>query len=425
MNDIVERLVGLIQTIVWIFVHHSILEDIPRQWEVSRLTGAKIHNMTEINVSNARLKPPSNSYVNDAFPVWEDHDNVELVNATILVLCRNWELKDILSSMRSLEDRFNRHYHYPWTFLNDEEFTQEFKEWTSAMASGKTEYGLVRPEDWNTPDFIDEDLYQQCLNDYNSQGVLYGWSRSYRNMCHYNSGYFFRQELTLKYDYYFRVEPGVEYYCDFQMDPFKLMRDGNKKYGFVVSLYEYPNTIPTLYENVKDFMALHPEHIHPNSAINFITNQEPVGLRSIVIDEPGAEEYNMCHFWSNFEIGDLNFFRSQAYLDLFDHLSKTGGFYYERWGDAPVHSIAVSLLLDRDEVYHFEDLGYFHVPFRTFPTSKSVLMNKRCILPKSEDEKMLDNINISPHGCLGRWWKFGSGKRFIKDYFYLEDYIVA
>lgn len=37
-----------------------------------------------------------------------------------------------------------------------------------------------------------------------------------------------------------------------------------------------------------------------------------------------------CHFWSNFEIGRLSFFRSAPYLQLFDHLDRAGGFFYER-----------------------------------------------------------------------------------------------
>lgn len=421
--NVINQLLSFFYAILWIFLKSEYLEEIFFQYQNSLSVINQIHNVTLITLSTARLKPPTNSYIGDAFPRWETTDNIELVNATILVLCRNWELEEILSSMRSLEDRFNKYYHYPWTFLNDEEFTQEFKEWTSAMASGKVEYGLVRPEDWNTPDFIDQDKYEQCLKEYEEKQVLYGWSKSYRNMCHYNSGYFFQQELTLKYDYYFRVEPGVEYYCDFQMDPFRLMKDQGKKYGFVVTFYEYPNTIPTLYDSVKEFMEIYPEHINSNSAIDFITNRDSVGNNHLVIDEVGAEEYNMCHFWSNFEIGDLNFFRSKEYTDFFNHLSNKGGFYYERWGDAPVHSIAVSLLLDKDDIFHFEDIGYYHTPFRTFPSSKSILMNKRCVLPRSEDENPLDNINLSLHGCLSRWWKFGSGKKFIKEYFYENDYI--
>lgn len=36
----------------------------------------------------------------------------------------------------------------------------------------------------------------------------------------------------------------------------------------------------------------------------------------------------------SFEIGSLQFLRSQAYIDYFNHLDKAGGFSYERWGDA-------------------------------------------------------------------------------------------
>ena len=39
----------------------------------------------------------------------------------------------------------------------------------------------------------------------------------------------------------------------------------------------------------------------------------------------------MSIVWSNFEIGDLNFWRSEAYMKFFEHLDEAGGFYYERW----------------------------------------------------------------------------------------------
>lgn len=70
--------------------------------------------------------------------------------------------------------------------------------------------------------------------------------------------------------------------------------------------------------------------------------------------------------WSNFEIGDLDFWRSEAYSTFFEFLDQKGGFYYEvhtlqqcfisltrlhqRWGDAPIHSIAVALFAKRDQI---------------------------------------------------------------------------
>jgi mannosyltransferase len=68
----------------------------------------------------------------------------------------------------------------------------------------------------------------------------------------------------------------------------------------------------------------------------------------------------MCHFWSNFEIADMDFFRSEGYTRLFGYLDEEGGFYYERWGNTPVHSLAVAMLLQPKEVHHFSDFGYVH-----------------------------------------------------------------
>ena len=220
----------------------------------------------------------------------------------------------------------------------------------------------------------------------------------------------------MKYDYYFRVEPGVQYFCDFQMDPFRLMRENKKKYSFVVSLYEYENTIPTLWETVESFMKEYPQHIHPNNSIDFITDKAPLGKYGL---EFGDSPYNLCHFWSNFEIGDLNFFRSEQYLDYFEYLSKTGGFYYERWGDAPVHSLGATLLLDRDEIFHFEDIGYNHVPFFSYPEGKQVMKYKRCVAPPNTD-----NINVQLGSCLPRWWRSGSGKKFLKEYYHEDEYLL-
>lgn len=120
-----------------------------------------------------------------------DSDSFHLrENATILMLVRNSELEGALDSMRSLEDRFNNKYHYDWTFLNDVPFDQDFIEATTSMASGKTQYALIPPEDWNRPQWINDTLFEERLRVMEDEGVLYGGSKSYRNMCRFNSGFF-------------------------------------------------------------------------------------------------------------------------------------------------------------------------------------------------------------------------------------------
>lgn len=61
--------------------------------------------------------------------------------AAFVTLVRNSELWEIVNSIRQIEDRFNRNYHYPWIFLNEVPFTEEFIETTSKLISGETKYG--------------------------------------------------------------------------------------------------------------------------------------------------------------------------------------------------------------------------------------------------------------------------------------------
>lgn len=96
------------------------------------------------------------------------------------------------------------------------------------------------------------------------------------------------------------------------------------------------------------------------------------------LSEDDGATYNFCHFWSNFEIGDLDFFRSKVYMDYFEHLDKSGGFYYERWGDAPVHTIAVSLFLPRDKIHFFEDIGYQHDGWTNCPLDEGLWKDRNC-----------------------------------------------
>jgi Glycolipid 2-alpha-mannosyltransferase len=53
-----------------------------------------------------------------------------------------------------------------------------------------------------------------------------------------------------------------------------------------------------------------------------VSDAEPDGME--------GETYNRCHFWSNFEIARLGFFRSQEYEGLFEMLDRSGGFWSER-----------------------------------------------------------------------------------------------
>ncbi|KAK9897839.1 glycosyltransferase family 15 protein [Cystobasidium minutum MCA 4210] len=275
--------------------------------------------------------------------------------AAFVVLARNSDLWSIMESIRFMEDRFNRKFNYPYVFLNDVPFDDNFKKYTSGIISGKAEYGLIPKSQWKDHgDWIDEEKATKAREEMAKNNVIYGDSVPYREMCRYQSGFFFRHPLLDKYEYYWRIEPNVKYFCDLDYDPFLFMQDNKMEYGFTISIYEYIETIPTLWDTVKKFMKEYPQHIPAQNAMPFLSDD-------------GGETYNRCHFWSNFEIGSLGLWRSQAYLDFFEYLDKAGGFFYERWGDAPVHSIAAALFLPFEKIHYFYDIGYRHEPFQHCP----------------------------------------------------------
>ena len=287
------------------------------------------------------------------------HTSSSRPNAAFVVLCQDKDLSHILMSLQTLESTFNSkpENRYPYVFLNDGEFSERFKRRVQAITSGPVEFGLVPQDMWAMPDTINATRASIAWS--RSGNMPYGHSKSYRQMCRFQSGFFWRHPLVLKYKYYWRVEPKVQFLCDMRdFDPFRFMRDTGKKYGFTIALHEIPATVRTLWISVRKWYEANPHFLHPNNAMPFVSKN-------------GGKAYNMCHFWSNFEIADLDFFRSEAYLSFFNHLDAAGGFFYERWGDAPVHSIAASLLLDKNEIHHFDNVGYVHPPFMHCPKEAS------------------------------------------------------
>ena len=74
----------------------------------------------------------------------------------------------------------------------------------------------------------------------------------------------------------------------------------------------------------------------PASWLNFFTDD--------------GQTFNGHHVWSNFEIASVKFFAGEQYQSFFDYLDRAGGFFHERWGDAPVHSLGVGLFAGKNQV---------------------------------------------------------------------------
>ncbi|UZJ56747.1 hypothetical protein CBS101457_006067 [Exobasidium rhododendri] len=314
------------------------------------------------------------------------------MKAGFIVLVRNRELNQMKNSMKQVEKRFNHKFEYPWIFLNDEPFTELFVKEVSSMTNSEVRFGLVPKEHWSIPDWISKEKAAETRKK-NAHTYIYGASESYRHMCRFQSGFFFQHPLTLDLDYYWRVEPGIEIRCNIDYDPFAFMAINNKTYGFTIAAHETRDTVTTLYQTTKDFIALHPDYVNKRAGLHFLTDASDTPDISKVAES----EWNMCHFWSNFEIADLRFWRSKEYMEYFNYLDKAGGFFYERWGDAPIHSLAAALFLDKAKLHHFDDIGYSHKPWDHCPRNQAYHKGRCDCDPSS-------SFDYNSYSCLKKWW---------------------
>jgi mannosyltransferase len=110
-------------------------------------------------------------------------------NAAFVVLARNKELEGVIQSVKSIERHFNRWYHYPYVFLNDQDFNSTFKETIQNYTSAPCEFGTIDPSMWGFPDWIDPKVAKEGIAKQGDAAIMYGGMESYHAMCRFYSGY--------------------------------------------------------------------------------------------------------------------------------------------------------------------------------------------------------------------------------------------
>jgi Glycolipid 2-alpha-mannosyltransferase len=70
---------------------------------------------------------------------------------------------------------------------------------------------LIPKEYWSYPEWVDQERAARSMKDMEQRNIIYGGSLSYRHMCRFNSGFFYRLDVMQKYDYYWRIEPCISF----------------------------------------------------------------------------------------------------------------------------------------------------------------------------------------------------------------------
>lgn len=139
-------------------------------------------------------------------------------------------------------------------------------------------------------------------------------------------------------------------------DPFIHMEREKKTYGFTIAVKELKETVPNIFRYASAYKRMNNLTSKglwemfvekPEEKPDALPKDDPKYKKplpeEILSTEPGTgslpdidpeamegEKYNMCHFWSNFEIARLDWFRSKEYNDFFEMMDRSGGFWMER-----------------------------------------------------------------------------------------------
>ncbi|MCJ1235392.1 alpha-1,2-mannosyltransferase (Kre5), partial [Varicellaria rhodocarpa] len=327
----------------------------------------------------------------------EPQTNGPRANAVFVVLARDQELEGVIQSVKSIERHFNRWFHYPYVFLNDGDFGTHFKDSITNYTSAPVEFGKIDASMWGYPEWVNSDVAREGIRKQGDAAIMYGGFSTNMN-CSKNmsgTGDWNRKSnifviLPSKQRTSRCMEPTKR-----TSDPFQHMIRANKTYGFTIAVKELKETVPNIFRYAAAYkrknniqsqglweMFLEQREEEPKSLPKDDPKYQTPLPEEILSTEPGhgklpdidpeameGETYNMCHFWSNFEIARLDWFRSKEYNEFFEMMDRSGGFWMERWGDAPIHSLAAGALLSPKDIHYFRDFGYRHTTIQHCPAN--------------------------------------------------------
>ncbi len=103
-------------------------------------------------------------------------------------------------------------------------------------------------------------------------------------------------------------------------------------YGYMAMLEETPAVVPGLWDATQDYLRA--RNLTPARMTHLLT---------------ASGEWNYLYYYNNFEICSLAFGRSPIYK--------------YRWGDAPIRTLAVALLVPPEKIHRFTDVPYAHAGY--------------------------------------------------------------
>lgn len=256
-----------------------------------------------------------------------------MTKGVIVYLLKNSskDIKEIKQSLKLLDINFNNNYKYPVVIFHEDLKENTIQEITKSSKS----YLMFEQISFEIPSFVDKNSVPKYLY---ADGYRFGIGCrhlgrffSYEAYCH---------PIFKDYNYIWRLDADSNIMGKINYDIFQYMEDNKYIYGYMVELKEHENFRKNLSETVSAYFK-----------------------QDI--------QWDGTYYYGNFEISNLDFWRSKEYSDYFKYIDKSGGIYKYRWGEQLIHYIYVQRFLKENQIHKFDDIPYRHQMF-----------TNKCSLPK-------------------------------------------
>ncbi|KAJ9464578.1 Glycolipid 2-alpha-mannosyltransferase [Diplonema papillatum] len=262
-----------------------------------------------------------------------------LVNGVIVYL--DSVRKPIHKALTLLDKHFLNCWPYP-VHVFKENLTDAYSRDVRRITKSQITFAEISFE--QPPNNISRELVDYWINVKRyGRGHHYG----YRMMCRFFAGAFTRYDFLADKDYYWRLDTDSWFRETLYVDPFIHLASHGCRYGHMSRLHrDAAEVTVNLYETVLEWAE---SYGVPRSNLT--------RLAHAVTDRGG---YRRPMYYNNFELASVQWIRGDAYQSFFDYLDHTDGFMKYRWGDAPIRTIAVHLMLPNEEICDFEAFVPYH-----------------------------------------------------------------
>lgn len=286
-------------------------------------------------------------------------------NAAIFYLTQNSEVRRtyLKTSLYFLFRNFNASFKYPVIIFHEgdydigsqEDVLMSIRESCRSLVSFQT----LDINDFKIPSHIDADRVRKIVA---LRPVPYWRNEKYRMMCRWWTVLFHKYGTS--YDYIMRLDDDSFIEEPIEIDMFEQM----KQKGHVYASNIIHNDCAMCSYGMKEFFEKRfPEKKHmipelfmqsklPMRAIQCHTFRSVLSINQD-IQEPVheyLEGWSPIIYYNNFFITDMRFWRRPDVQELVDEIDKKGSIFYYRWGDAPLHTLIVSLMAGPDKIDRFK-----------------------------------------------------------------------